>query len=197
MRWVALLFAGGSLCFAVGPFPGFVQLVGPVADAAVFFAGSLMFTAAALLQFLTASGPWRRDQWAGLIQLAGTVFFNISTFNALQEGLSTSATDRLVWSPDVFGSICFLVSSALAYAGARAARRRTTAWWIAALNLAGSVAFGISAVASYVVPETGDVLDLAAANFTTALGALCFLAGAVLLLVSTGPRPAPSGTAAA
>ena len=33
------------------------------------------------------------------------------------------------------------------------------------------------------MPATGDVLDLAAANFTTVIGALCFLAGAVLLLV--------------
>ena len=44
-------------------------------------------------------------------------------------------------------------------------------------------------VASYVVPETGDVLALAAANFTTVIGALCFLAGAVLLLVGGPPRP--------
>ena len=39
----------------------------------------------------------------------------------------------------------------------------------------------ISALAGYVVPETGDVLDLAAANVSTSLGALCFLAGAVRL----------------
>ncbi len=43
-----------------GPFPGFVHVVGAEADAAVFFAGSLFFTAAAALQF----------------QLAGTLFFN-------------------------------------------------------------------------------------------------------------------------
>ena len=33
------------------------------------------------------------------------------------------------------------------------------------------------------VPDTGDVLDLAAANFTTVIGALCFLAGAVGMVV--------------
>ena len=37
-------------------------------------------------------------------------------------------------------------------------------------------------VASYVVPATGGVVELAAANAFTALGALCFLVGAVLLL---------------
>ena len=35
--WIAMLFIIGSACFAVGPFPGFVQLVGAAADAAVFF----------------------------------------------------------------------------------------------------------------------------------------------------------------
>ena len=40
--WIAVLFAIGSACFAIGPFPGFVQLVGTAADAAVFFVGSEM-----------------------------------------------------------------------------------------------------------------------------------------------------------
>jgi hypothetical protein len=51
-----------------------------------------------------------------------------------------------------------------------------------AVNLAGSIFFGVSAIASYVVPSSGSTLDLAAANFTTALGALCFFIGALLLL---------------
>ena len=51
------------------------------------------------------------------------------------------------------------------------------------INLAGSIAFGVSAVAGYIVPATGDYLDLAASNLSTVVGALCFLAGALLLLV--------------
>src|SRR5262249_50089003 len=35
-RWMALLFALGSTCFLVGPFPGYAQLVGESADAATF-----------------------------------------------------------------------------------------------------------------------------------------------------------------
>jgi hypothetical protein len=57
------------------------------------------------------------------------------------------------------------------------ARPRT----MAAVNLAGCVFFAISAVAAYVVPDTGSVLDLAAANWNTALGALCFFVGALML----------------
>ena len=52
---------------------------------------------------------------------------------------------------------------------------------MAAVNLAGCVFFGISAVASYIVPDTGSTLDLAAANWNTALGALCFFVGALML----------------
>jgi hypothetical protein len=41
----------------------------------------------------------------------------------------------------------------------------------------------VAGIASFFVPDTGDILDLAAANWTTVIGALCFLAGAVGLLV--------------
>jgi hypothetical protein len=53
---------------------------------------------------------------------------------------------------------------------------------MAAVNLVGCIFFGISAIASYVVPSSGSILDLAAANWTTALGALCFFIGALMLL---------------
>jgi hypothetical protein len=173
--WSAVLFIVGSACFAVGPFPGFVQLVGAAADAAVFFAGSLFFTSAATLQCIGGGlGPRGLDWWAGVVQLVGTVFFNISTFGALQDNLSTAQENRLIWAPDVFGCVCFLVASGLAWV----AERGFVSW----INLTGSVAFGIAGVASFFVPDTGDVLDLAAANFTTVVGALCFLAGAVGML---------------
>ena len=62
---------------------------------------------------------------------------------------------------------------------------------MAAINLAGCVLFAISAVASFVVPSSGSVLDLAAANWTTSLGALCFFVGALMLLPRSH-RPHPS-----
>ena len=187
--WIGVLFAAGSTCFLVAPFPGFEQLVGSGAVGVVFFVGSIFFTSAAVLQFLQVE-PRRTDWWAALIQLAGTIFFNVNTFNAMKTGLDVHQTNRLVWAPDVFGCACFLVASYLAYVGVggHGVRRqtRTTDWWIAAVNLAGSVAFGVSAIASFVVPKTGSILDLGAANFTTALGALGFLIGALLLLREGG-----------
>jgi len=181
-RWIAVGFAAGSVCFFVGPFPGFVDLVGPGADGVVFFVGSILFTLAAGLEVREATlrrgRRWGADPswWSATIQFVGTLLFNLSTFEAMQDGLSTSQEDRLVWSPDVFGSAAFLISGALAYRVATG-RERT----MAAVNLAGCVLFGISAVASFVVPSTGSILSLAAANWTTALGAACFLAGALML----------------
>jgi hypothetical protein len=187
--WIGVLFAIGSLCFMLGPLPGFIQLVGSAADGTVFFVGSVFFTSAALLQFREAdvgTVDWR----ASMIQLVGTVFFNINTFRAMQQSFDTSNVDRLVWAPEAVGSICFLVSGLLAYLEVRdgGLRRaaRTLEWKISTVNLAGCILFGISAIAGWVVPKTGDVLDLAAANVTTSLGALCFLIGALLLLTEPG-----------
>ena len=96
---------------------------------------------------------------------------------------SSPEYNKLVWRPDWRGSICFLVSGAIAYrASARHGWlpvRGGVGWWQPAVNLLGCVFFGISAVAGYVVPSTGSMLDQAAANWNTSLGAACFLACAL------------------
>jgi hypothetical protein len=188
-RWMALAFALGSTCFLVGPFPGYVQLVGESADAVTFFVGSILFTLGGALQSWLAwpdrrsPGEGRAGWWAAIIQSAGTLFFNVTTYQAMHTALTSSEYDRLVWRPDWRGSICFLVSGAIAYhASPRRGWRPLRAgpgWWQPAVNLLGCVFFGISAVAGYVVPSTGTMLDLAAANWNTSLGAACFLACAL------------------
>ena len=139
--------------------------------------------------------PGRIDWWATLIQLVGTVFFNVSTYHALQTSIEDSAVDRLVWAPEAVGSICFLISGLLAYLEVRGGgvlvANHTLEWRIATLNLGGCVLFGVSAIAGYIVPSTGDILDLAAANVTTSLGALCFLAGAIMLLPESARSQSP------
>jgi hypothetical protein len=206
--WIGILFAVGASCFFVGALPGFVELVGSAVDGITFFVGSIFFTTAAALQLMESSNPERApgarlrpiaflprsaDWWSSAIQFAGTLLFNVSTFRAMYTGLEDVAYDKLVWSPDALGSICFLVSGALACAIVRG-RRRDRPWWVAWINFAGCVAFGISAVAGYVVPETGSAIDLAAANAFTSLGGLCFLIGALLLLPEP---PAVQGAGAA
>jgi hypothetical protein len=124
------------------------------------------------------------------------LFFNLSTFHAMETGLSTHQQNRLVWTPDVLGSGCFLVSGVLAYAvttGPHLLPERwrpaqtDPGWAMAAVNLLGCVLFAIAAVASFVVPATGSMLALAPANWGTALGGLCFLIGAVLLWRRASP----------
>src|SRR3954466_2901648 len=191
---MALLFAIGSACFLIGPFPGYVHLVGPGAAAVTFFVGSIFFTAGGALQTRSAwperhSGhAGRAAWWAAVIQSAGTLFFNVTTFRALDTASSNPDYNPLVWRPDAFGSACFLISGVIAY---RAARPR---WWQPGVNLLGCIFFGISAVAGYVVPSKGSMLDLAAANWNTALGAACFLACALAGLRATAAVPQATGS---
>jgi hypothetical protein len=199
---MAALFAAGSACFVVGPFPGYANLVGERADAVTFVVGSILFTTGGALQSIIAfperrgSAAGRSAWWAAAIQSVGTVFFNVTTFRALHTALSSSEYNHLVWRPDALGSVCFLVSGAVAY---RASTRNGwlpvrsgVGWWEPVVNLLGCVLFGIAAVAGHVVPSTGSLLDQAAANWNTVLGAGCFLACALFTLrtgrTSKSPR---------
>ena len=201
--WIAVLFAVGSLLFALGAVPGYTSAVGARWDALTFFIGSLFFTAAGFLTYREAvdAGPQapnatrrrffvfqpRRIDWfATAVQLAGTVYFNISTGNALRVDLTAQAAHQHVWRPDAVGSICFLVASTLAWIevchGWAAWRPRSWSWWITLVNLIGSVAFGVSAVAGYINPATGQIHNAERSNLGTLVGAVCFFVGAVLLL---------------
>ncbi|MER7751940.1 hypothetical protein [Kitasatospora sp. NPDC097643] len=201
--WIAVLFAVGSLLFAVGSVPGYADAVGTRGDTVTYFVGSLFFTSASFLcyretvdaappaqnphhrRFFTYQ-PHRIDWWATAVQLVGTVYFNVSTGLAMADNLSAEAAHQHVWRPDAIGSVCFLVASALAWYeachGWLAWRPRSWAWWITLANLIGSVAFGVSAVAGYIDPVTGQVHNVDRADTQTLIGALCFLVGAVLLL---------------
>ena len=198
VRRMAWAFAIGSSCFLIGPFPGYQQLVGPEAAAVTFFVGSIFFTAGGALQSVLAWADRGQDPqgraawWVAIVQSAGTLFFNVTTFRALSVTLSNPQYDRLVWRPDAFGSICFLVSGAIAYRVSDRhglmPSRSGPGWWQPAVNLLGCVFFGISAVAGYLVPSTGSMVGLAASNWNTALGAACFLACALGALRPTGRR---------
>ena len=201
--WIAILFAIGSILFAIGSVPGYASAAGAVGDTVTYFAGSLFFTAASFLSYREAVDaapaalnlahrrffvyqPGRVDWWATAVQLVGTVYFNISTGFAMVTDLSAQAAHQHVWRPDAIGSVCFLVSSALAWYeachGWTAWRPRSYSWWITLVNLIGSIAFGISAVAGYLNPVTGQVHNIGRANTQTLIGAVCFLIGSVLLL---------------
>jgi hypothetical protein len=180
--WIAVLFASGSLCFLVAPLPGFIDVVGPEADALVFFVGSIFFTAAAALQWRDClNAGTRADRWSSAVQVVGTLSFNITTFRALSVTFESPSYDRLVWRPDALGSICFLVSGLLAYVAVAGALRWRLDGMMALVNLLGCVAFGVAAAGAYVMPSSTSEVSVTAVNVMTSLGALCFLVGAVLL----------------
>jgi YrhK-like protein len=204
--WMSVLFAVGSLCFTVAAVASQWASSPRPAIGVTFFVGSIFFTSASYLQYSETvnveRGPqsgarrrrWRPVSWeprridwlAASIQLAGTVFFNVSTFAAMKHGLSTGQSNRRVWAPDAFGSICFLVSSELAYAEVchrwLCFRHRSLSWRIVALNLLGSIAFGAAAIASLLEPSSGEPVSAHVANAGTALGGICFLVAALALM---------------
>lgn len=206
LSWrVGALFIVGSFLFALGSFPLYSQYVDPRADAATFALGSVFFTSAGYSQFLQALNdgsptfryvgmrPHDLGWWATAVQLAGTIFFNISTFGALVRGLDTLQTDKLVWAPDMFGSVAFLVASACAWVSLVGFRwKKDTAdvnWWINLLNSIGSIFFMVSALAALVLPTTDEMVNVVLVNLGTFVGAACFLVGGYLLW----PRAAAHG----
>jgi hypothetical protein len=186
-RRIGILFMVGSACFAIASLPA-ASSVSDRAVGVVYFVGSIFFTSAAFEQLRVARGEGNAV-WAAGVQFGGTISFNVTTFFGMYHHFSGHRSDLLVWSPDAFGSICFLVSSVLAELAVVHAvllvRRSAT------LNLIGSVAFGISAIAAFVVPDTNETLNASLATSTTLLGALCFL-WAARILVKPPPWLLPS-----
>lgn len=184
---MALLFALGSLCFVLGSVPPYYEHLDPTVVGITFFVGSVLFTSAATLQVrssrtsvaLFTRDPARVNWWSAAVQWVGTLEFNLSTFAALVTGLSASQQKKLVWSPDFYGSALFLASSALALVAVwmttSTRRDRGIAW----LNMIGSINFGIAAVAAYVLPTTGEVINIEWVNLGTAIGGVCFFAASV------------------
>jgi hypothetical protein len=226
---MGILFCIGSACFALGSLPLYFEHVSASITASTFFIGSIFFTSASYVQWresFPTPGPggadappgivwprrrplvgWRPDSpdwWAAIIQFAGTIMFNISTFSATLTDLSLGQQKQLIWAPDVYGSICFLVSSVIAYVVAARGRLLGPAgplgWRIAVLNLAGSIAFGFAAISGRYLPTTGEIANIRIVNLGTCLGALCFFVAAALLPALSArsrprPDPTPSGAA--
>ena len=209
--WMGALFAIGASCFAAGSFPPYFDNVSPTTLGATFFVGSVFFTSAAYLVYhetlaapegvladsarpgrlasLIGWTPHRLGWWSAIVQFVGTLFFNLTTLSATRDALSLDQDRRLIWAPDVIGSICFLVASWLAYSevnrGVLPRSDGSVGWWITGVNMVGSIAFGIAAVASRYVRSSGEIANVALVNAGTFVGALCFLAGAVLLPVES------------
>lgn len=215
--WVAALFIVGAFLFALGSFPPYANHVDVRVVGVTYFIGSLFFTSAGYLQYMQtinapeeltpgvatatrrrylAFQPHRIDWWAASVQSIGTLLFNVSTFSAMHMAFTVQQQERRVWVPDMFGSIAFMVASTLAWIevcdGWWAWRPHDTPWRIVALNLIGSIAFQISAIAAFIRPATGEVANASLANLGTFVGAIGFLLAAALLIPELADEPPAS-----
>jgi hypothetical protein len=183
--WIYLI---GGVFFSTGGYAGLLQVVnGPRAVDA---------------NGVLAAGRWRwwarepdRLEWLSAAALfVGTLVFAILLVDSFIEGLSASAENHLVWSPDMIGCTLFLVSGQMAIAEVCHRRwcwrSRDLGWWIVIVNQLGSILFMASAVASFARPVGGEILSVALADWGTLTGALCFaVAGGLQEL----ERPAAGG----
>ena len=205
---IAWLFIIGSSCFVLGSVPAYLDAVGGTVDGVTYFVGSIFFTSASFCQLVQAQSPattgvdeggqhrpvpvrlvgWLphdRAWLAAATQFPGTLFFNVSTLAALTHNATAAESDRYVWRPDLFGSVLFLVASVfgiLAVSGRLlVVEPRSVPWWVAWVNMLGSVLFMASALASYVLPSTDELVSTRLSVAGTLFGAACFLVGAALM----------------
>jgi hypothetical protein len=184
LRRQCWLFAIGSTFFAIATMPGLSAIAGAGLANLLCFIGSWFFTTAGWMQ-LVLSGPPLRIGWlSAATQFAGTILFNISTGASLLAH-AVKPERRLVWAPDATGSLAFLVSGALGVVAVTAVvgivELKSRDWQAEWINMIGCVAFGVSALGAFVT-KTGVTEDALLANAGTFIGALCFLAAALLVL---------------
>jgi hypothetical protein len=198
----------GASCFVLGAFPPYAIAFSTAAALTTFAVGAVFFTSASFCQLIQAQSPELavgtatsdgrgrlvlrpratkdRNWLSAATQFPGTLYFNVTTVAALATGLSVAEQDRRIWRPDFIGSCLFLAASAFALAALGTLWRqwhwRRLDWRIAWLNMAGSMAFMASALASFVLPSTGSAISVAWSNAGTLVGAVCFFIGAALMI---------------
>jgi hypothetical protein len=193
LRRQCWLFAVGASLFAIATAPGFPTIAGAGAANVLCFVGSWFFTSAALIQLLmsrpSTGRPWksfpvRAAFFSAVTQFVGTLRFNISTGSAMW---AHRIPDRryFVWWPDLTGSIAFLISGVLGVVAITVTvgffQPKSREWLAAWINMIGSIAFGASAIGAY-INRAGVTEDELLSNTGTFVGALCFLAAALIVL---------------
>lgn len=187
-------FMIGSTLFAVGTTPGLSDWLGSHWCNVSFFIGAWFFTTAAFVQ-LQLAGPSRNERGAlralwltASTQFLGTLLFNVSTGSALGAN-SFIANQDLVWAPNAEGSAAFLISGGFALL---VLVRSNSLWgpvsrdWASSwINMAGCVAFGLSAVGAIVLPG-GGVEHANLATWGTFIGAICFFLASAVVLPEAG-----------
>ena len=187
--WIAVLFAVGSLLFALGAVPGYAQRgrdplgrrdllrrltvlhLGWVFDLPGSRGCRPAERRAPPGGASSSSSPAGSTGGRARCNLPGPCTSTSAPGTRCGSTSTAQAANQHVWRPDAVGSICFLVASALAWFevchGWAAWRPRSWSWWITLANLIGSVAFGVSAVAGDINPATGQLHNAERSNLGT------------------------------
>lgn len=188
-------FMIGSAFFAVASAPGLSSALPRGIPNLLCFIGAWFFTGAGFVQLVLSGdrtvpvsyppGRMVRAEWlCAAAQTFGTLLFNVDTAATLTA--STVATEKhLVWNPDAGGSFAFLISGALAFVayahGGSLWDPTKVEWWSVVINFIGCVAFGVAAVASFVLPN-GNIMNPTLSNNGTFVGALAFFVASLIVL---------------
>ncbi|WP_170178378.1 hypothetical protein [Flammeovirga pectinis] len=183
----ASLFMGASIGFLL-PNPNSSQLN------ITYFVGSIPFTSAAFLQLLDASNqkgqswqllvyrPQNTGYKAALSQWLGTILFNLNTFDATFN-LTWQQSDFLVWTPNMIGSIFFMISAIYLLKDINFAfdskNNEFNSVWV---NFLGCLTFLLSAFTSIYLPTAFPIWVVDFALINTLLGAFCFFLASALTL---------------
>lgn len=94
--------------------------------------------------------------------------------------------DLAIWTPDLLGSVLFLLSGYLAFIETCHApwawQPGSLSWWVTFANLLGCVGFMIAALSAFVSPLSDRPLSGSGSVAFTLIGALGFLIGSLLML---------------
>ncbi len=214
--WIAILFVVGAILFLLATA---LSLAPELARAwsvktghvnLIFFIGSIPFTIAAYLQLFQASNAgeffttgtklplktiifgWKPGDigWLGSsLQFIGTILFNVNTFDAMIPSLNWFQQDLFIWTPNIVGSIFFLVSGHLAFLevchSSWAWRPKTISWWVVIFNLLGCIGFILSAIFAVVLPGSANLEAVSVSLWFMLMGAAGFLIGSALMLPET------------
>ncbi|MGI9330587.1 MAG: hypothetical protein ACR2QB_07685 [Gammaproteobacteria bacterium] len=214
--WIGVIFVLGATLFILGSLLFLIPTL--AADwaldthsiNAVFFAGSIPFTTAAYLQLFQAANAGefsvegtdsvRETMFFGwqpldigwlscALQFAGTLLFNLNTFDSMLPGLNWLQEDLIIWGPNFLGSLLFFAAGHLAFAEAGNSflswHPSGISWWVTFANLLGCLAFMISAFFAFVPPSPFGFDAATISVLFTAVGAAGFLCGSLLMLPET------------
>lgn len=195
--WIAITFILGSVLFCLGAILPFTRGLSTAMTNVVYLVGSSLYLVGAFIQFIQgrrmkinhrdAASAMRhlanKNSRAAGIQAIGALLFQTSMTGAFIRSLSIAQQEKIVWVPDLFGALCFLIASSMFFTLRYPIQHRQdngrSARELAMMNIVGSAFFVISALGAYIVPLTDQAIYPRIANLGTFAGAVLFLLSSI------------------